>query len=64
MESTSRRRPMTPRSAQGTAAIRCYQALDFRREGLLRDTRRVGSKYWSTRVMSLLDDEWRRRKEP
>lgn len=55
---------MARRSAQGTAAIRCYETLGFRREGLLRDTRRVGGKYWSTLVMSLLDDEWRRRKEP
>lgn len=45
-------------------AIRCYESLGFRREGLLRDTRRIGQTYWSSLVMSLLEDEWRPRKEP
>ena len=45
-------------------AIRCYDALGFRREGLLRDTRRIAREYWSTLVMSLLEDEWRRQGEP
>ncbi len=44
-------------------AIRCYEALGFRREGVLRNTRRVAGDRWSTLVMALLDDEWRRRKE-
>jgi RimJ/RimL family protein N-acetyltransferase len=44
-------------------AIRCREALGFRREGFLRDKWRVGNEYWNALVMSLLDDEWRRRKE-
>lgn len=44
-------------------AIRCYEALGFCREGLLRDTRRIGRVHWSTLVMSLLDDEWRAQRE-
>ena len=45
-------------------AIRCYEGLGFRREGLLRETRRIGQTWWSSLVMSLLEDEWRSRKEP
>jgi RimJ/RimL family protein N-acetyltransferase len=45
-------------------AIRCYESLGFRREGLLRETRRIGQTWWSSLVMSLLEDEWRSRKEP
>jgi RimJ/RimL family protein N-acetyltransferase len=44
-------------------AIRCYESLGFRREGLLRETRRIGQSWWSSLVMSLLEDEWRSRKE-
>jgi RimJ/RimL family protein N-acetyltransferase len=47
-----------------TSAIRCYESLGFRREGLLRETRRIGQTWWSSVIMSLLEDEWRSRKEP
>jgi RimJ/RimL family protein N-acetyltransferase len=46
------------------SAISCYERLGFRREGLLRETRRIGQTWWSSLVMSLLEDEWRSRKEP
>lgn len=45
-----------------TAAIRAYESAGFRREALLRDTTRVGGSYWSTVVMAMLEDEWRRRR--
>lgn len=40
------------------AAIVCYEKCGFRKEGLLRDARRVGDKYWSPYVMGILDNEW------
>jgi len=40
-------------------AIACYEHLGFQREGLLRDTVRVGNKYWSHFIMSILEEEWR-----
>jgi RimJ/RimL family protein N-acetyltransferase len=39
-------------------AIRCYERCGFRREGLLRDTRIVEGRYWSSCVMGILEDEW------
>jgi len=44
-------------------AIRCYEALGFRREDLLRDKLRVGDEYWNALVMALLDVEWRAQRE-
>jgi len=43
------------------AAIRCYEAEGFVREGHLRDARRVGTAVWSLELMSILDGEWRMR---
>jgi RimJ/RimL family protein N-acetyltransferase len=40
-------------------AIACYEKTGFRREGVLRDYRRVGEAYWSLVMMSILEDEWR-----
>lgn len=37
------------------AAIRCYKDCRFEIEGLLRDTARVGNKYWSVYNMSLIN---------
>jgi len=45
------------------AAIRCYERVGFRREGLLRDSRRVGDTYWDLVVMALFDDDWRASRE-
>jgi len=41
------------------AAIACYDRLGFRHEGRLRDYRRLGDRYLSTLLMSMLEDEWR-----
>ena len=42
-----------------TSAIACYERVGFRREGVLRDHRRAGERYWSLILMSILEDEWR-----
>ncbi len=41
------------------AAIRCYEACGFVREGLERDAMRMGDAYWSAVQMSILEHEWR-----
>jgi RimJ/RimL family protein N-acetyltransferase len=40
-------------------AIACYEKLGFRHEGRLRDYRRLGDRYLSSLLMSMLEDEWR-----
>lgn len=40
-------------------AIACYERLGFRHEGRLRDYRRLGDRYLSSLLMSMLEDEWR-----
>ena len=42
------------------AAIRCYAEAAFTHEGTLRDSARVGNRYWSCHLMSILCHEWRR----
>lgn len=39
-------------------AIRCYEKAGFRKEGLLRDVRRMGTQYWSLYEMAILSDEY------
>jgi RimJ/RimL family protein N-acetyltransferase len=41
------------------AAIACYEGLGFRHEGRLRDYRRLGDRYLTSLLMSMLEDEWR-----
>jgi RimJ/RimL family protein N-acetyltransferase len=41
------------------SAIACYEGLGFRHEGWLRDCRRLGDRYLSSLVMSMLEHEWR-----
>ncbi len=41
------------------AAIRCYEKAGFVKEGRLRESRRIGSEYWSLYQLSFLEDEWR-----
>ena len=40
------------------AAIRCYQKAGFVIEGHLRDYRKVGDRYWSSYLMSILYPDW------
>ncbi|KIL43275.1 GNAT family N-acetyltransferase [Jeotgalibacillus campisalis] len=40
-------------------AISCYEKAGFKKEGLLRDSRRMGNEYWSLWEMSILENEWR-----
>lgn len=39
-----------------TQAIKCYKDCGFEIEGLMRDTARIGNKYWSLYNMSILSD--------
>jgi RimJ/RimL family protein N-acetyltransferase len=39
-------------------AIRCYEKAGFVKEGLHRDTNKIGDEYWSLWEMSILEDEW------
>jgi RimJ/RimL family protein N-acetyltransferase len=41
-----------------TPAIACYEGLGFRHEGRLRDYRRLGDRYLTSLLMSMLEDEW------
>lgn len=41
------------------AAIKCYEKAGFRKEGHLREARKIGDDYWSLYQMSILEDEWR-----
>jgi len=40
-------------------AIRCYEKVGFKQEGLLRDVYKLGEEYWSLCIMSILEHEWR-----
>lgn len=39
-------------------AIRCYEKVGFVKEGLHRDTNKIGDEYWSLWEMSILENEW------
>ena len=40
------------------SAIACYEKVGFKKEGLLRDCRKIGNDYWSLWEMSILEQEW------
>jgi RimJ/RimL family protein N-acetyltransferase len=40
------------------SAIACYEKAGFIKEGLHRDVRKIGDKYWSLWEMSILESEW------
>lgn len=40
------------------SAITCYEKVGFIKEGLLRDSRKIGDEYWSLWEMSILEYEW------
>ena len=42
-----------------TQALRCYEACGFVREGVQRESRRVGDGWWSNVQMGILEQEWR-----
>lgn len=41
-----------------TSAISCYEKIGFVKEGLLRDSKKVGETYWNLWEMSMLEYEW------
>lgn len=45
-----------------TAAISCYEKIGFVKEGLLRESKKVGETYWNLWEMSMLEYEWRAKK--
>jgi RimJ/RimL family protein N-acetyltransferase len=40
------------------SAIVCYEKVGFKKEGLLRDSRKNGDEYWSLWEMSILENEF------
>jgi RimJ/RimL family protein N-acetyltransferase len=40
------------------SAIACYEKAGFVKEGLLRDSVRMGNEYWNLWEMSILESEW------
>ena len=42
-------------------AINCYESLGFMLEGIKRDARKFGDKYWHRCIMSIIEDEWHAR---
>ena len=45
-----------------TSAISCYEKIGFVKEGLLRESKRVGETYWNLWEMSMLEYEWNNKK--
>jgi RimJ/RimL family protein N-acetyltransferase len=45
--------------AFNTCAIRCYEHAGFKREGVLRQSTRVGDRIWDTVLMGILREEWK-----
>ncbi|WP_142311043.1 GNAT family N-acetyltransferase [Bacillus toyonensis] len=45
-----------------TSAISCYEKIGFVKEGLLRDSKKVGETYWNLWEMSMLENEWNNKK--
>ncbi|MDC7972997.1 MULTISPECIES: GNAT family N-acetyltransferase [Bacillus] len=41
-----------------TSAISCYEKIGFVKEGLLRESKKVGETYWNLWKMSMLEYEW------
>ena len=41
-------------------AIRCYEKVGFKQEGVLREARKHGDEYWNVCVMSILEHEFRK----
>ncbi|WP_277586126.1 GNAT family N-acetyltransferase [Psychrobacillus antarcticus] len=39
-------------------AIISYEKVGFKKDGLLRDSRKIGDEYWSLWEMSILENEW------
>ena len=42
-----------------TAAIKCYEKVGFKKEGLIRDARKHGNEYWNQIEMGILESEWK-----
>lgn len=47
-----------------TPALKLYEGLGFKKEGLHRDVVLVNGEYWSEYSLSLLEDEWRAGRQP
>lgn len=46
-----------------TSAISCYEKIGFVKEGLLRESKKVGETYWNLWEMSMLEYEWGDKKQ-
>ncbi|SEO15144.1 Protein N-acetyltransferase, RimJ/RimL family [Amphibacillus marinus] len=40
------------------SAVKCYEKIGFKQEGLLREARKVGDVYWNLYEMGMLEHEW------
>ncbi|HDR4559558.1 GNAT family N-acetyltransferase [Bacillus cereus] len=45
------------------SAISCYEKIGFVKEGLLRESKKVGETYWNLWEMSMLEYEWSDKKQ-
>ena len=43
------------------SAIKCYEKVGFKKEGLLRDARKNSDDYWNLIEMGILESEWKAR---
>ena len=41
-----------------TSAIRCYEKVEFVKEGYIRECRKADDEYWSFYIMAILRQEW------
>ena len=41
-----------------SSGIRCYEKAGFVKEGLLRQSQKIGDRYWDTVMMAILREEW------
>ncbi len=46
-----------------TSAISCYEKIGFVKEGVLRESKKVGETYWNLWEMSMLEYEWGDKKQ-
>lgn len=41
------------------SALKCYENIGFKKDGLIRDSLKNGNEYWNLWEMSILEEEWK-----